>query len=341
MLLVVTGPTDATAEIVIGKLRARGADVHRFNPGDFPSRASVSLGFDSRGRTTATLRTPQARIDLRAVDAIWFRRPDPPRADARVDDGRVRRYIADECALHLNDVWNTLACDCLPARPWLVAHAELKASQLALASALGFEIPSTLITTEPADFLGFHRAHDGSVVSKPAGPAFNRHFAPEIGRYTELVSPRDVAYADSVRHAPTIFQAYVCKRIELRVTVVGERVFAAEIHSQTARRTRHDWRRYDLAHTPHRPHALPPEIARRCVLLVQRLGLAYGAIDLILTPAGRYVFLEINPNGQFLWIEQLTSLAISDAIADWLAARESTTRVEAGTRVLAATETLA
>src|SRR5439155_14491583 len=91
-----------------------------------------------------------------------------------------------------------------------------------------------------------------------------------------------------------------------------------EIHSQATNHTRYDWRRYDFCKTPHRPHALPAEVQARCVRLVRRLGLCYGAIDMVLTPDGRYVFLEINPNGQYLWIEQETGLPISDAICDLL-----------------------
>ena len=321
MLLVVTALDDSTADHVIGKLHQRGVDVRRFNPGDFPSRASLSLDFGSHGARSAMLRTASDCFDLRTLDAVWFRRPDVPVADERVCDTRMRRYIAAECGGHVDDVWNALPCPCFPAVPMVIARAELKASQLALAGALGFELPPTLFTTEPDDFLEFHRRHDGRIVSKLVGPAFNRCFGPEMGRYTELVSAREVGYADSVRFVPSIFQAYVAKLLELRITVVGEQVFAAEIHSQATRRTRHDWRRYDLAHTPHRPHELPVDIERLCRRLVQRLGLCYGAIDMVLTPEGHYVFLEINPNGQFLWIEELTALPISDAIADWLAAR--------------------
>jgi glutathione synthase/RimK-type ligase-like ATP-grasp enzyme len=116
-----------------------------------------------------------------------------------------------------------------------------------------------------------------------------------------------------------IFQQYVPKRVELRVTVVGRRVFAAEIDSQASRSTRHDWRHYDDPNVQYRIHTLPPEMARACVRLVEALGLSFGAIDLIQTPEGKYVFLEINPNGQWGWIEDLTGLPISDAIADWLA----------------------
>jgi glutathione synthase/RimK-type ligase-like ATP-grasp enzyme len=100
--------------------------------------------------------------------------------------------------------------------------------------------------------------------------------------------------------------------------VVGKRVFAAEIHSQVSNRTRFDWRRYDLRTTPHRPHELPPDVARRCIELTAQLRLAYAAIDLILTPDDRYVFLELNSAGEYGWIEDLTGLPISQAIADYL-----------------------
>ena len=114
------------------------------------------------------------------------------------------------------------------------------------------------------------------------------------------------------------------KRLELRITVVGQRVFAAEIHSQQSNHTRYDYRHYDDNSTRYQPHTLPAEVAQRCLHLVARLGLYYGAIDMILTPDGRYVFLEINPNGQYLWIEQATRLPISDAICDLLLSGKST-----------------
>jgi glutathione synthase/RimK-type ligase-like ATP-grasp enzyme len=125
-----------------------------------------------------------------------------------------------------------------------------------------------------------------------------------------------------------IFQAYVPKLVELRITVVGRRIFAAEIHSQRTNHTRCDWRRYDQGQTPHRPHELPRDLEQRCTALVERLCLRYGAIDMVLTPDGRYVFLEINPNGQYLWIEHETGLPISEAICDLLTGGEPDSRAE-------------
>src|SRR5262249_179757 len=110
----------------------------------------------------------------------------------------------------------------------------------------GFELPPTLVTNSPTDFLEFYREHNGDLISKLAGLTFFDAFGTKFGRYTELVSRRDVAYARGVRFCPIIFQAYVPKRLELRITVVGDQVFPAEIHSQHTNHTRHDWRRYDL-----------------------------------------------------------------------------------------------
>ncbi|HEX8894260.1 MAG TPA: hypothetical protein VF783_13095 [Terriglobales bacterium] len=70
-----------------------------------------------------------------------------------------------------------------------------------------------------------------------------------------------------------------------------------------------------MVHTRFEKHVLPSGVENRLLLLMRRMGLEYGAIDLRLTPEGKYVFLEINPAGQFLWIEEATGQKISDAIA--------------------------
>jgi hypothetical protein len=125
-----------------------------------------------------------------------------------------------------------------------------------------------------------------------------------------------------VRYCPVTVQPYVDKRVELRVTVVGDRVFPVALDSQWTNHTRHDWRRGDHHHGRYAIHDLPPDHAQRCVELVRRLGLCFGAIDLILTPDGRYVFLEINPNGAWLWMQRTTGLPIGAAICDVLMSRE-------------------
>ena len=96
-------------------------------------------------------------------------------------------------------------------------------------------------------------------------------------------------------------------------------MFAAEIHSQQSKRSRDDWRRYGLRKAPYRVHDLPKDVERSCLAIVEALGVIFGAIDMIVTPDGRYVFLEINTLGAaWLRIEELTRMPITAAICELL-----------------------
>jgi glutathione synthase/RimK-type ligase-like ATP-grasp enzyme len=114
-----------------------------------------------------------------------------------------------------------------------------------------------------------------------------------------------------------IFQEYVPAVVDLRVTVVGDDIFAAGIHSQETR-YRVDFR-IDMNQASIEAHSLPGEVESCVRELIRRLGLVYGAIDMRLTPDGRYVFLEVNPAGQWLFIEGRTGQPITAAVARTLA----------------------
>lgn len=320
MILILSNPNDPHAIHVSAKLRTRGASVAWVDHTQYPARARVSFRFEN-GRAAASW-TPIDRgegIDLGELTAIWHRRPYVPRADDAVEDPRLRQAIVDDADLFLRDLWDAVDCLTVPAPTLVYRRADFKASQLALALRLGLEIPKTLITNDPSEFLRFHQEHDGAIIGKLASPVLNRDYlGADAIRYTEIVSNRDVGYFKAVRFGPVIFQAYVPKKMEVRITIVGNAIFAAEIHSQASRRTKHDWRKYDHVNTPLFPHELPSSVENALREMIHRFGLHYGAIDMIVTPDDRYVFLELNPNGQYLWIEELTGMPITDALCDLL-----------------------
>lgn len=320
MILIVTAETDTHADQVEAQLKARGRQVLRFNPSRFPEHVDMSCETDRGGLQRWAMRLGDVDVDLRRVHAVWYRRPEPPRAPIAIQDMDSRQAIEQESLLFLNGLWESLDCLVVPAPPLAMRRADLKAVQLKAAAALGFRVPSTLLGNSPTHFLALHRREPDGVVSKQLGPSLMKHFGDRFLRYTEVVPRHALVHAQGIRHCPLVFQAYVRKRVELRVTVVGQQVFAAEIDSQATNHTRHDWRRYDLASTPHRPHVLPDFVRQQCLDLVARLGLAYGAIDLIQDADGHYVFIEINPNGQYLWIEEMTGMPISEAVCDLLCA---------------------
>ena len=318
MILIITSPDDEPATRVETMLRARGAGVLRFDIADFPSRVNLTIGYRP-GSPKYCLRIAGQTYRFNRVDAVWYRKPGSVEVHAAIKDPEVRNVLEQDCREFLSSFWESLDARALPGVPSDMQYAQRKASQLGRAQALGFEIAPTIVSNDPAEFLDLYRSQAGRLISKIIGSLTLRsRMGTEFMRYTNTVSRRDVMHAQSISYGPLVLQAYVPKKVELRVTVVGERVFAAEIHSQAANRTRFDWRRYDLRSTPHRVHQLPADVARRCVELVKQSRLTYAAIDLILTPDDRYVFLELNSAGEYGWIEQLTGLPISEAIADYL-----------------------
>ena len=172
-----------------------------------------------------------------------------------------------------------------------------------MAQKVGPEIPLTLMTNDAEEARVFWRRHEGEVIYKQF-IAF-----PDAWRETRRLRPEDETQADAIAHAPEIFQKHVPAVADLRVTAVG----GPSTLPPPMRGLPQDVRmNFDVKY---QAHELPPETAEKLYELMGRLGLTYGAIDLRLTPEGRYVFLEVNPAGQFLYIEQATDQSIAAALA--------------------------
>jgi glutathione synthase/RimK-type ligase-like ATP-grasp enzyme len=317
MILILSTQEDEHIAYVTRKLGALGAKYLWFDPADFPSEVEVLVSYERTGLVRNVLRHSSWELDLSTVTAVWDRRPRLPEAAPEVNDEH-RKWVSDNNAYFIAGLWDLLDCLWVPGKRRAWQGAIEKTFPLALAAQLGFTIPRTLVTNSPEELLRFYSECSGNLVTKARqGKVFRN--GESHAAFTQPIRRRDMANYRTIRYAPVTFQEYVPKRVELRVTVVGSQVFAAEIQSQANRSTRHDWRHYDLDHTPHAPHSLPANIEILCVRLVRALRLCFGAIDMIMTPDGEYIFLEINPNGQWAWIEDLTGLPISNAIAELLA----------------------
>ena len=200
---------------------------------------------------------------------------------------------------------------------------ELKPYQLQTAVEVGFSVPRTLITNDPTEVLDFFDRCSGQMIYKPFGEYLSlaevKRFPSGSTRetiFTNVVIREDLLrQLDQIKGAPCIFQEYVPKKFELRITIVGSRIFPAQIDSQASERSKHDWRRYDFEKTPYSEFQIPAVLEDKLRMLMQRLGLVFGCVDLIMRPDGEFVFLEINPGGQWLWIEELTGMPIRDSLA--------------------------
>jgi glutathione synthase/RimK-type ligase-like ATP-grasp enzyme len=252
-----------------------------------------------------------ADINLADVRAVWYRRPQPFGIAPYLTRPSHRAFAYNEAHEAVAGLWQTLDVFWMnhPTRDEVAAR---KAYQLKVAVASGLEIPRTLISNDPDEV---RRYLDERGSQETIYKSFS---ATELEwRETRLVGTDELTVLDQVRHAPVIFQEYVPAVVDLRVTVVGDDIFAAGIHSQDTR-YRVDFR-IDMNRASIEAHSLPGDVESCVRDLIRRLGLVYGAIDMRLTPDGRYVFLEVNPAGQWLFIEGRTGQPITAAVARTLA----------------------
>ncbi|MBE3008580.1 hypothetical protein IL992_05175 [Microbispora sp. NEAU-D428] len=317
MLLIISDRRDDSVSMVVRRLDERGVPVLWWDEADFPERTVLCTRLSGTG-CRQTLVHQGVSHDLAEVTAVWHRRPNPPEASS-VADPSQRAYAEEMARQMLHGVYELMPTDrWLPARPRHMARVDNKLLHLRRAAELGFTIPETVIGNDPGQLVPAWRRAQGRLISKALG--FRPFFidGEDHHVYTTKIERRDLAGRHRIRHAPVILQPNLAKAVELRVTIVGERVFSAEIDSQSSRLTSQDWRHYEDLGVAYRPHPLPEDVEKRCLRLVASLGLNYGAIDLILAPDGEYVFLELNVSGQWAFVELRAGLPIGDAIADWL-----------------------
>lgn len=326
MILILSLERDPHARAVAQRLEQWGEEYLWFDCARFPVDSEIHIGYERDGLARLILRADGREYDLSALKAAWLRRLRVPAPLPEIRNELSRKWSAGVCNVALSRMWELVPCRWMPALPAVEDYANNKLLQLAAAARLGWRVPRTVITNSPEDFLAFYEQCEGRMVTKlanGAGAKAQVFVGVLFPAHTQVVRRRDLADFRSIRFAPMMLQEYVPKRVELRITVVGSQVFAAEIDSQSNPRSRDDWRAHDLDREMYRVYPLPPEVEALCVSLLRELHLCYGAFDVVVTPAGEYVFLEVNPNGQWLWIEDRTGLPIADAIARYLAYGES------------------
>jgi hypothetical protein len=311
VFLLVTNKRDLTADLIVLELKRRELPTVRLNTEDLADGLVEIEPTNSKWR----LQLGDWACTETDVRAAYFRRPEPIKLPDSVRED-CRPYCAMEWQSALEGLYFALDGKWLNA-PHHIFAAENKVKQLALATRLGFRVPATLVTNNPRAAKDF--CTDRSVVGKPLRQALLHLDGAESVVFTTRVHVDDATDPRSVTATPLIAQEEIPKRFDVRVTVVGERVFAATIDSQLFPETQVDWRRSSRADLQHQTHSLPNSLETMCVSLTRALGLRFGAIDLVLDTSGEYWFLEINPNGQWGWIEIRTGHPIANAIVDELA----------------------
>ncbi|WP_327191000.1 ATP-grasp ribosomal peptide maturase [Streptomyces xinghaiensis] len=307
-VLVATEADDLTADMVITELNRRDVPVARFNPAEIGAALTVSARFGSCPALVAgQLRTPSRTVDLAHVRSVYWRRPVwPAFGHLGPDDAR---FAAAQVRYGLGGTLYALDGPLWVNHPLRNAAADYKPAQLAVAQRLGLTVPPTLITNSPDEARSFIARHDQVVFKTLRWTPCRRDGVPVTG-WADPVTTDEID--ETVTLVPHLFQAVVDKVADLRVLVVGREVFVVRIESGML-----DWRK-DYSALSYRAVDLPDRVEKALLAYLDHFGLVSGSFDIAVDKNDGLWWLELNPNGQWGWLEESTGLAMSAAFADLL-----------------------
>ncbi|WP_371652515.1 MULTISPECIES: ATP-grasp ribosomal peptide maturase [unclassified Streptomyces] len=321
-VLILTNDEDTTANRVAAELAVRGVPLVRLDSADFPTRITMSAEIATGATWAGTITgTGRSALDLTDVGAVYYRRPTQFQlpegmnpAEQQFAYGEARRGFGGVLGALDSAVWVN---DRIAA-----ARAEYKPHQLAAASRVGLDIPSTLITNDPDRAHHWAKQQDSPIVYKPLSGIWHADDNKLRAIYTSPVTNLDDLLDPALGHTAHLLQQQVPKAHEARALVVGERVFAVAIDASTDR-GHTDWRS-DYDALSYRVIELPEAVSRKLVELHRQLGLVFGAVDLIHSPDGQWVFLETNQSGEWDWLAEETGIGVASALADLLTGKAPT-----------------
>jgi MvdC family ATP-grasp ribosomal peptide maturase len=301
-----------TIDLVSQALARRGVRPVRFNTDLFPSAIKL-VGRAGDERSAQLFTETGEQVSAAEVRAVWARKIWSPRMSDDLDD-RYRSMCIGESTAALEGF-----LDALHEARWVndLQHqraAENKQRQLRLAARAGLCVPRTLVTNDPIAAREFFAETDGQTIAKLLRPISISMDASDAFVYTNRVREEDLVGTETLRHCPMVFQELIPKACELRVAWVAGQSFAGVIEASGQT----DWRRVAPEACRWQVGQVTAEVASSLGALMTELGLLFGAVDLICTPSGECVFLEVNPNGEWGMLERDLGLPISDAIADAL-----------------------
>jgi glutathione synthase/RimK-type ligase-like ATP-grasp enzyme len=306
-VLILSSKYDFSTDLVSLRLRDLGIPFLRLNREDL---CDLRLTLDP---VKPSLRVRGINVEAKVnenLKSVWFRQPvflrNTPHTALSVSNQLERsQWNAFMRALSVFDkaVWMNF--------PQATYLAECKPYQLLIASRCGFLIPSTLVSN---DALAIKAANDSCMIVKSLDTVLLRDGQDCLFTYSTISNSEDLT-DENVAAAPVIAQKLLSGKTDIRVTVIGDTIFAVRIYCNGTG-IEGDWRVCSKDSLSYEDVVLSPAIEMSCKALVRNLGLTFAAIDLIETAEDTYI-IEINPTGEWGWISN-TERPIDAAIASWL-----------------------
>jgi len=310
MLLILTNSEDVTADYLVPVLRQHEIEFLRFDT-DSALHRIVFQYVDWKPSLLADGRSYHPEVFLN----VWYRRPERLKHE-EFDGSPEGGFVLDEWSEALEGFFAHIEMRKWMNHPSRNVAASHKIEQLTTARALGLRVPDTLVTQEPGQLRIFYEKHGERIIAKPMATGYVER--PEGERdsliYTNSVRPEHLANLEDLPACPTLFQEQIDKVSDIRITVVDHDIHAVELVALEPHGSqRCDIRRNNMEDVSYRLVTLPAQIERGVMTLVSHYALRFAAIDMAVTRDGEWVFFEVNPNGQWAWLDLAGGTNIADS----------------------------
>lgn len=299
-ILIVSNANDLHALAVQRELIRVGCRVYLLACDELRSH---HLSFDFSGEPY--LRIADQRVDISDISTIWWRRPS---LNQNLPQGAFNEdqldFINKNCASTLRSFLVASFSGEWISSPEATDRAADKLHQLIVARRQGFQVPDTLVSNDPQAVREFHQRHHGNIIIKAVRNSGRVFLATQRVDLNKLSDTQ-------ISAAPSIYQELIPGTKHLRVTCFGDRVHAALIETDDL-----DWR--PNINVPISPFPVDPDLEERIIALLNAFDLRVGIMDLKISDRGDLVWFEVNPQGQFLFLEPLTGQNLLASFVDFL-----------------------
>lgn len=313
MILFITSKMDAHVDYLINHLSSDA--FFRFNVDDYLTFHTISCKISNDKLDVNIFNKIGSNLDMNKIKSIYYRRPLIPTVIDKIEDYNIKQLIEKETMEFLRQYYYSFPDLKWLTNPYKIYLTKGRVNQLTFASKLDFKIPKTLITNDKSEFLTFFEECHRKVIIKSINPlSYISRNGEKESFYTEVIDEKNINDIDFtlLSNSPTLFQEFIDSEYELRITSVDNQHFAVKIVSSIT-----DWRK-QKAIVKYEEYNLPNEISILLTKYLNNYDLDFGCFDFIKGKDGQYYFLELNPNGQWLWLEIETGVPIRKAIIDFL-----------------------
>lgn len=303
MLLIITNSQDFAVDYLINYFNQKNRACFRLNS-DRLEGVSLVANIES-GANQVRLQTPHQSVTLGDVSSVLYRRAFTPQIRGEYGKFRSREFKAafEGVLLSLDDTVRWVN----PLRTTEIA--EHKALQLFIAKQIGFNIPETLVSNYPPDVREFLTGQ-ATPLAKPVSHGLILESHGQRSVYAELIDKHEEINDEEVRSAPIIFQGAIVEKVDIRMTIIGSEVFTVAIDKLAHGDI--DWRK-SPNEVVYKVVTPPDDVVQMCHQLMAKFELLYAAIDFVIGSQGEWFFLEVNPVGEWAWLEEALGLPMRQA----------------------------